>query len=460
MKNFTFGAVISTAVFLLAAPAMAADLGVKKPSRAEFLKICAAYNNDKENGFFNLPGSDTCIQINGRVRAEFLYGGNTTRTDSRGGFSALGRIGFDVRTPTAFGDLKTFIRLQFGNSTGQGILAQALPYAATGNGISATGADFFGKSSGSLSLDAAYIQFAGLTAGRTSSFFEFYANDITWYGISGSDHGPTNLLAYTATFGDLAATISFEDPIARRQLVLDRTPVLANSALVNYAFPGPAPGGYGGSQMPDIVGVLRYEQKWGAAQLSGAIHQIPYAFPAVFLAKSPSTDYGFAVNGGLKVNLPFIAEGDSLQLQAAYGKGASNYVTSGYCGQGGLNCAPDQVRNLVLNTDAVVLPNGRTYLTESYSIAAALLHYWTPTVRQGLFSSYTRINYASAVNLWNSSAVQVGTNVIWSPVTNLDIGAEVQYNYVASGRNILVASPGTPKTQDQIVGRIRVQRDF
>jgi Porin subfamily len=444
----------SVALFV-SSPLLAADLGVKKPSKVEYLKICSAYGE----GFFTLPGSDTCVQINGRVRAEYLYSSNITRTDSRTGFVTLGRVGFDARTPTAYGDIKTVIRLQFGNSTGQGIAAQALPYSALGNATTATGADFFGKASTSTSLDAAYVQFAGLTAGRTSSFFEFYANDINWYGIAGSDHGPTNLLAYTATFGDLAATISFEDPIQRRQLVLDRTPILGGSSLVNYTFPGVGPG-YGGSQMPDIVGALRFEQKWGAAQVSGAVHQLTYALPAGFAPIKPSSDYGFALNGGLKVNLPFIAEGDALQLQVAYGKGASNYVTAGYCGQGALNCAPDSSRNIVLNTDAVALPNGKTYLTESYSVAGAFLHYWKPTVRQALFASYTGINYASAVNLWNASTVQVGTNVVWSPVPNLDIGAEIQYNYVSAGKNILVVNAGAPKSQDQIVGRVRVQRDF
>jgi Porin subfamily len=446
---------LASAALFVVSPVSAADLGVKKPSKIEYLKICSTYGE----GFFTLPGSNTCVQINGRVRAEYLYGGNTTRNDSRGGFAVLGRVGLDARTPSSYGDIKTVIRLQFGNSSGQGIAAQALPYSSLGNATTATGADFIGKASTSTSLDAAYIQFAGLTAGRTSSFFEFYANDINWYGIGGSDHGPTNLLAYTATFGDLAATISIEDPIARRQLVLDRTPIFGASSLVNYTFPGVGPG-YGGSQMPDIVGVLRFEQKWGAAQLSGAIHQLTYALPAGFSPIKPSSDYGFALNGGLKVNLPFIAEGDALQLQVAYGKGASNYVTAGYCGQGALSCAPDSARNLVLNTDAVALPNGKTYLTQSYSVAGAFLHYWKPTVRQALFASYTGINYTSAANLWNSSTMQVGTNVVWSPVPNLDIGAEVQYNYVNSGKNIFAVNPGAPKSQDQIVSRVRVQRDF
>ena len=453
MKNLKLLA--ASAVLFAATPGMAADLGVKKPSKIEYLKICSAYGE----GFFYIPGSETCVQINGRVRAEYLYGSNTTRNDSRFGIVTLGRVGLDARTPTAYGDLKTVVRFQLGNSTGQGLAAQAVPYSALGNATVATGADFFGKASTSTSLDAAYIQFAGLTAGRTTSFFEFYANDINWYGIGGSDHGPTNLLAYTATFGDLAATISIEDPVQRRQLVLDRTPVFGASSLVNYTFPGVGPG-YGGSQMPDIIGALRYEQKWGVAQLSGALHQITYVLPAGFSAVRPGSDYGFAINGGLKINMPFIGEGDSLQLQAAYGKGASNYVTSGYCGQGGLNCAPDSSRNLILNTDAVALPNGKTYLTESYSVAGAFLHYWKPTVRQALFASYTGINYSNAVNLWNGSTVQVGTNLIWSPVTNLDIGAEVQYNYVNANRNILAVNPGAPKTQDQVVGRVRVQRDF
>ena len=81
----------------------------------------------------------------------------------------------------------------------------------------ATGVDFAGSGQTQITLDKAFIQFAGITAGRATSFFDFYSNDLTWFGITGSDRGATNLLAYTATFGGgWSATISRSSSPARR----------------------------------------------------------------------------------------------------------------------------------------------------------------------------------------------------------------------------------------------------
>ena len=79
------------------------------------------------------------------------------------------------------------------------------------------GIDQFGRDQQHVNADKAFIQFAGLTAGRASSFFDFYAHDFEIYGATaGSDVASTNLLAYTATFGNgLSATVSAEDPVYR-----------------------------------------------------------------------------------------------------------------------------------------------------------------------------------------------------------------------------------------------------
>jgi hypothetical protein len=71
-------------------------------------------------------------------------------------------------------------------------------------------------------------------------------------------------------------------------------------------------------------------------QLSAAAHQVDaslfgapalttppttYAFPAL-----TSNSYGFAVQGGLKLNTDYISPGDKFWLQAAYEKGAYGYI--------------------------------------------------------------------------------------------------------------------------------------
>ncbi len=79
------------------------------------------------------------------------------------------------------------------------------------------------------------------------------------------------------------------------------------------------------NRMPDFVGVLRYDQPWGSAQISGrrarAEHRQrdrPGRLPRRQQRRPGShgrqrrrprttSEYGWAVQGGLKVNAPFIA---------------------------------------------------------------------------------------------------------------------------------------------------------
>ncbi|SEG42360.1 Porin subfamily protein [Methylobacterium sp. 190mf] len=142
-----------------------------------------------------------------------------------------------------------------------------------------------------MNVDKAFIQFAGLTAGRASSFFDFYAHDFEIAAAAaGSDVFSTNLLAYTATIGNgLSATISIEDPAFRRTPIFSPfavSPTVSTGSASNFGVtvqPTPVfvgPGRYGladsieKSRMPDFVGVVRLDQAWGSAQISAATHEL------------------------------------------------------------------------------------------------------------------------------------------------------------------------------------------
>ena len=59
----------SAAGLVAVAGAQAADLPVKaKP--VEYVKICNLYGD----GFFYLPGTETCIRIGGSAQADYFYG--------------------------------------------------------------------------------------------------------------------------------------------------------------------------------------------------------------------------------------------------------------------------------------------------------------------------------------------------------------------------------------------------
>ena len=289
-------------------------------------------------------------------------------------------------------------------------------------------------------LDKAFVQLGGLTAGRASSFFDFYAAALNWGGTSlGSDRASTNLFAYTATFGSgFSATLSLEDP--------NTSTVVAG----NYVSAG--------ESMPDIVANLRVDQGWGSAQLSAAVHQVRPGYAAAFT--SGSSDYGWAIQGGVKINLPMIAAGDAFWAQAAYAQGAMSYI--------GVTSTTLRVGQLSYVASDALFANNNMQLTTGYSLTAGFLHYWTPTIRQSLFGNYTQVDptgsaaqtvaLASKANLW-----QVGSNVIWSPVKGLDIGAEVMWFNLDGSKSVANAKSAALPAISSADGwqyRIRVQRDF
>ena len=65
----------SAAALVAGAGAQAADLPARKAAPVEYVKVCDAYGA----GFFYIPGTDTCIKVGGRVRADFAMSGRTDR---------------------------------------------------------------------------------------------------------------------------------------------------------------------------------------------------------------------------------------------------------------------------------------------------------------------------------------------------------------------------------------------
>ncbi|MGB9393079.1 MAG: porin, partial [Xanthobacteraceae bacterium] len=206
------------------------------------------------------------------------------------------------------------------------------------------------------------------------------------------------------------------------------------------------------------------------------------------------TQEGWAVQGGVKVNLPMIAPGDDLWLEGAYSHGATTYTNGGYPGQG--SATANQFGASTLNLyDGIVNPEGKLKLTNSWSVLADFLHYWTPTVREAFFGSYYRQSYGHAIRsaagfaegaacptcvgtttlanganfnpfspfYTDGAQWQVGTNVTWSPVKNLDIGVEVIYVANDDGHRHFDPNRGYPFLANgdaQWLSRLKIARSF
>ena len=254
----------SAATLVVVAGAQAADLPTKKGApAAEYVKVCKV----GDIAGFIIPGSDTCLKISGYVNAQ-IAAGNVSQErqvaydggydesyfvtkDAKYvnsiGFSTRGQVNFDAVTNTAMGPLLAHIEIQSNSGVG---------FDPLGNGAV---------------LNAGYVQWAGITAGKHGSFYDYLAGGDTWKDFFSPDHSgtPINLLAYTATFGGgFSATLSLEQNES------------VTGVNVPYFVSSVASGGYtpSGTQLgvraPDIIAALDVTQSWGGAHLAGVAHNI------------------------------------------------------------------------------------------------------------------------------------------------------------------------------------------
>lgn len=541
----------TVAASCLVTSARAGDLPTGKAPPAEYVRTCPAHGV----GFFQIPGADTCIRIGGRARFDYQFYSAPQMGVDRSNFRGSGRLSVDARTYTDWGTLRTFIRYDINSASGSDIATPPLlryAYAFT-----ATGIDTYGRQQKQVDADKAFVQFAGLTAGRAASFYDFYAGDIELIGLPiASSRSSTTLAAYTAQFGSgLSASLSVEDPILRRNPLFNTGGVYANQAPgsllptgitnnpssgVTFVSPVTLYGAAGiagqayidvvqRSQLPDFIANLRVDQGWGSAQLSGVVHQLSigqyisttvpgatttaaggiapattgtyagfantsgYTTANGLQGRRPDAQYGYGVQAGVKLNLPFLSPGDTLWLQAAYARGAMAYTGNDIpIGPEGVGKALPGGRLVVTGVDGYVDAFGSLKLTTSTSLNVILLHYWAPQWRSGFMFSYGWVDIPNSARisgpLGNITALAGGTpltatnnplynvtlksyeqfvtgaNLVWSPVKDVDIGAEVLYQRLdPDGRVYDTSRTGTGKTvsyDSNWITRLRVERAF
>jgi hypothetical protein len=462
----------------------AADLPAKSAAPVEYVRVCSAHGH----GFFFVPGTETCLRVGGRVRAEYLYLEPFDRSQDAIGFRARGRINLDTRTATAYGMLRTYIRMEITRSSG----------AYTGGDITT-----------SANIAQAFIQFGGLTAGRAVSFFtnpDLPAPNFGDLKFDDPSNAEVNLLAYTFSFGNgFSATLSLEDGIGRRvNNELDFPLFGVGSPSPVFA---PLASTYGGQRMPDVVANIRYTGTWGGAQLSGALHQIrdvaaglttvdgvtvPIINPITGLPNPTfaDTDYGFALAAHGYANVPALGQGDTVWISATYTDGAIGYlnagqvdpISNGFIGAGPL---------AMPFTDAFVDPfTGEFKTNRAYAVAGGLNHNWTPTIQTNVFGSWMRFDApgvaqyvvpttaatiaagsaGTTTGLVDFDEYRVGANVIWTPVKDFLIGVEALYIRVDPRQRVavpLTTAAGDPAgtfrstgSENTWEGRLRIQRDF
>ncbi len=484
----------SAALIGAASVAQAADLPVTKAAPVDYVRVC----DWTGAGFFYIPGTDTCIQIGDVLRLEGNFinnsrgltpvpgaggraiGVNSIITPGRdrdsSGFRARNRLNFDARTQTAYGTLRAFVQYQIdrdGGTYSSGGLQNAASTAIVNTGTN------------TAQVRRGFIQFAGITAGRVQSFFDFYADNYNYENIANSDQN-TDVFAYTYTAGGgFSATLSVEDRNQRNGAGLGS---IAGNQVGQSAAAGPAltnGARLAGETIPDIVGVLRYDQAWGSAQLSAAYHEIqtdsgPFAGTGGQGFFGKDTD-GFAVQGGVHIKLPMLAAGDDLWVEGAYEQGAYTYIDSNST----MNSAAANSSTYIggfqhIDRDAIAIhlpgaPAG-TYTLQTgsgFSAMAAINHYFSPNFHDVVFGSYLQSSYGRAGRIdWTQGGVgfgqqfKVGNQFLWDPVKNLEFGLEFDYAKIEQtlAHNVNQAATALPtgvaRNPDAFEVRLRVERDF
>jgi hypothetical protein len=464
----------STAVLVASAGAQAADLPSRKAAPASYVKICDAYGA----GFFYIPGTDTCVKIGGRVRADYAFTAkqttfasgtidgttgartNTVLTPANAqntyGWEARGRVTLDARTPTAWGTVQTVMALRLARTNG---------VLENGN---ATGIN---NKTGAV-LEAAYIRFAGFTFGAARDNFVSPPGNAYANGLWSSFGNGAKQLAYTATFGGgLSATVAIQDS----------TDTTFGAGAVSYFAPTVT---HAYNNLPQLNGRIDLEQSWGSASVAGVVGK------AVGVNSTAAFDVDktvYALGAGVKINLPMLAAGDALWLNAGYADGMTEYTT-----QWGSYRGADVARNIggfVSNAPSFLFStngvNPTIETVKSWNLAAAFEHYWTPSIRHSIFASYGAIEGTASskarvyVGGTNGLAVNSGfgdakmwtasTQIAWLPVKNFEIGVEALYSRHEQDVRRTVVNPGavaagatavTREKQGNWTGRMRAERTF
>jgi len=476
----------SAAVLAASAGAQAADLPVKAKA-VQYVKICSLYGA----GFYYIPGTDTCIKLGGYVQFDAnINSGNYNKPawDETAGNAGAGVFGtgsrnsdyftsrsrvqlnLDTRTATEYGVVRTYWSSNFEHSTG------------------------FGPSSGNLTMDYGFIQFAGFTFGKAVSGFQtpwgaYGANNNTSFLLGGYDNATgITQIAYTWQFGNgVSAQIGIED-----NKVINRAPVLNANGAFGSAATAPAAelaflgsgtlpaglNGTGGQHSPDFVGNVKIDQAAFTAQLSGAVHNVsanyyttgtsaggaspaaPTLLGTIEPNGHPGDAWGWAISGGLQLKQLPTGPGDKLSVDFTYTDGAPKYVIGGVTGNtfdkfSGPSFAGSYQSFASANLyDGVYSLGGGIEKTKVWGFRGAYVHNWTPNWETSVFGSYTNVDYnanasasicavQAAARTGSGTTVangfscnpdfniyQVGTRTAWTPVTNLTFSGEFLYTYI------------------------------
>jgi hypothetical protein len=426
--------------------AQAADLPVKKAAAAvQYVEVCPVYGS----GFYKLPGTDICIRHFGSMKFNFAFqderrigfpdfeDGIDRGPVTQGASNTIGwqwtiRPGWDFRSPTEYGTLRTVVQMRVDQRNGvhendDPVLTGAM---RTTNLI-----------------HRGYIEWAGFLIGRAGSQFVYWDQDDVVTAIGGSPK--TTAMQFTYVFtapGGFKATIGVEDSTAWASGFAPFVNISTDAAgnLVSFSSLSSGP-----NRLYDVIGTISTEQAWGNAKLSGAAHFTQTnadLFGSIGgVQDSNEINTGWAVLGGVTFNLPWLGPKDQLLLEATYSDGAVAF--SGINGGADNDTTSFERAGQFLSglqrndpdTYAFLNANGTSWdfeTTKVWTVAGQLRHYWAPLWRSNVMASYRNISVPNrafqVTGIGDATAWDVAANLIWGQSRKTaEIGIEAVYKSVS-----------------------------
>ncbi len=439
MKSLLFGVAGAFAI----TGVQAADLPAA-PEPVDYVRICDAFGS----GFYYIPGTETCIRVFGRVRADYNYfSGDTPVWSGVPGdaqawrFRARAYVRMDTRTNTEYGLLRTFFDIWVTNDY-RSANGRGWPQVWNPGGPS--------SARGSVTLFQAFIQFGGLTAGATASFFDTgFGTTYGFFFKAQRSETWTNVLAYTFAFGNgVSASISLEAPGG----------VFSNPwgrALGSGVHPARLIL-YDDIQIPDIVANIRVDQGWGSAQFSVIAHHNKSTRNGSPIFTNVDK-FGWGANLGVNFNIPSVNA--NVFIQGAYGKGVVGATQASW------DCGPYFLANAgCIDFNPL---NGKQ--TTSWSISGGVGFSFTPQVSMGIEVGYMDHDYGqtfaetlvAGANYLDFTRWDAAVQISYRPVRGLLFGFALEYRDVDFKQTGGIGGVWTPPTDIQdLAALFRIQRDF
>ena len=244
----------SAAALIAVSGARAADVVVAEPEPVEYVRVCDAYGE----GYFYIPGTETCMRISGYVRAD-IAGGDNVYARKRGeidrdtyAWRTRATLRFHTASETELGTLRTFVELRSQWDEGA-------EYDHKGD-------------SASGQLRFAFIELGGIRVGLDESIFNhwtgYYGNVINDDILTPMAYTRTNVISYTFNAGNgFSAILGVEqgnsdaDGYGYRYHndyadIADVKGHKLSSKIDDYT--------------PNVVGGLKFVQGWGGVSVVGA----------------------------------------------------------------------------------------------------------------------------------------------------------------------------------------------